>query len=127
MTSQAEASHGRCVKNPVLFLNVITTPPDVNINCTKVFLIPQAPLTSALSASPASPLSVLRASRSRYVELLQERLRAPDGSYEDGFSFPGQDEASAQIRQKAGNWEQNNPLSLDEKVRGACSVILVKS
>ncbi|KAG8885225.1 hypothetical protein FRB98_001907 [Tulasnella sp. 332] len=81
----------------------------------KVFLIPQAPLTSELSASPASPLSVLKEARSRYVELLQDRLRAPDGSYEEGLSFPGQEEASVHIRQKPGNWEQNNPLSLDEK------------
>ncbi|KAG9032142.1 hypothetical protein FRB95_001849 [Tulasnella sp. JGI-2019a] len=81
----------------------------------KVFLIPQAPLTSGLSPSPTSPLNHLKESRSRYVELLQEKLRAPDGSYEEGFNFPGQDGSSAEIQYKAGNWEQNNPLSLDEK------------
>lgn len=84
-----------------------------------MFLLPQPPLTSALSASPKSPLDVLEAARSRYVELLQEKMRAPDGSYEPGFTFPGQEVTAEDedIQRSAGNWEQNNPLSLDEQVR----------
>ncbi|KAG8900147.1 hypothetical protein FRB99_006207 [Tulasnella sp. 403] len=81
----------------------------------KVFLIPQPPLTSALPASPASPLSTLISARSKYVELLKEKLRAPDGSYEAGFSVPGEDPPLTMAQGIQGDWQRNNPLSLDEK------------
>lgn len=82
----------------------------------KVFLIPQPPLTSG--SSPVSPANVLAKARKDYVHLLKERMRAPDGSYEPGFVVPGEDAplrtTTTQVP-TAGNWERNNPLSLDEE------------
>ncbi len=43
-------------------------------------------------------------------------MRAPDGSYEAGFTLPGETEALPTVKQQKGDWERNNPLSLDEKV-----------
>ncbi|KAG8920494.1 succinate dehydrogenase flavoprotein subunit, partial [Tulasnella sp. 417] len=82
----------------------------------KVFLIPQPPLTSG--SSPVSPSNVLAKARKDYVHLLKERMRAPDGSYEPGFVVPGEDgplRTTATQGPTAGNWERNNPLSLDEE------------
>ncbi|KAG9012881.1 hypothetical protein FRB90_006458, partial [Tulasnella sp. 427] len=82
----------------------------------KVFLIPQPPLTSA--SSPVSPSNVLAKARKDYVNLLKVKMRAPDGSYEAGFAVPGEDtplRTTASRAASAGNWERNNPLSLDEE------------
>lgn len=43
-------------------------------------------------------------------------MRAPDGSYEDGFVAPGGEKTPARTLQP-GNLERNNPLSLDDEVR----------
>ena len=43
-------------------------------------------------------------------------MRAPDGSYEAGFTLPGETEALPTVKQQKGDWERNNPLSLDEEV-----------
>jgi hypothetical protein len=43
-------------------------------------------------------------------------MRAPDGSYEDGFVAPGGEELPARTVQP-GNLERNNPLSLHDEVR----------
>lgn len=43
-------------------------------------------------------------------------MRAPDGSYEDGFVAPGGEELPARASQP-GNLERNNPLSLHDEVR----------
>ena len=43
-------------------------------------------------------------------------MRAPDGSYEDGFIAPGGEKLSARTVQP-GNLERNNPLSLHDEVR----------
>lgn len=45
-------------------------------------------------------------------------MRAPDGSYEDGFVLPGENVSPA-LNTAARNpdWARNNPLSLDEQVR----------
>jgi hypothetical protein len=43
-------------------------------------------------------------------------MRAPDGSYEDGFVAPGGEKTPARTSQP-GNLERNNPLSLDDEVR----------
>jgi hypothetical protein len=42
-------------------------------------------------------------------------MRAPDGSYEDGFIAPGGEELPARTVQP-GNLERNNPLSLHDEV-----------
>jgi hypothetical protein len=43
-------------------------------------------------------------------------MRAPDGSYEDGFIAPGGEKLPARTMQP-GNLERNNPLSLHDEVR----------
>lgn len=43
-------------------------------------------------------------------------MRAPDGSYEDGFVVPGGEQLPARTEQP-GNLERNNPLSLHDEVR----------
>jgi TBC1 domain family protein 5 len=74
-----------------------------------------------------SPLESLRASRKNYAETLLETMRAPDGSYEEGFVIPGYTTTSQKNERTASNLEKNNPLSLDDEVRkGLCwSYILV--
>lgn len=55
-------------------------------------------------------------SRKQYTTLLLEKLRAPDGSYEDGFIAPGGENLPTRSSQP-GNLERNNPLSLHNEVR----------
>lgn len=40
-------------------------------------------------------------------------MRAPDGSYEEGFHVPGDSAPTSAAPQKPDNWNLNNPLSLD--------------
>ncbi|KAF8520166.1 hypothetical protein BU17DRAFT_47025 [Hysterangium stoloniferum] len=81
---------------------------------SQLFLSQIPPLTTNLNPYPVAPLESLRHSRERYVLLLKEKMRAPDGSYEEGFQVPG---SSKQIYEsppkKPDNWNLNNPLSLD--------------
>jgi TBC1 domain family protein 5 len=42
-------------------------------------------------------------------------MRAPDGSYEEGFVVPGST-ASLKGERMVANLEKNNPLSLDDEV-----------
>jgi hypothetical protein len=70
-----------------------------------------------MSSKP--PLDSLRASRKNYAETLLVTMRAPDGSYEEGFVLPGST-TSPQSERTAANLEKNNPLSLDDEVRGHC-------
>jgi TBC1 domain family protein 5 len=55
-------------------------------------------------------------SRKQYAALLLEKMRAPDGSYEEGFIAPGGERLPARTSQP-GNLERNNPLSLHDEVR----------
>jgi len=55
-------------------------------------------------------------SRKQFTTLLLEKMRAPDGSYEDGFIVPGGEKLPARTSQP-GNLERNNPLSLHDEVR----------
>ncbi|KAH0583932.1 hypothetical protein H2248_009520 [Termitomyces sp. 'cryptogamus'] len=82
----------------------------------KLFLTSEEPLSpSSLPARSSSLLHILRSSRQNYVNQLREHMRAPDGSYEEGFALP---ELSTPLtRQPAStetviNLETNNPLSL---------------
>ncbi|KAF9005602.1 rab-GTPase-TBC domain-containing protein [Cyathus striatus] len=76
----------------------------------KLFLVNDEPLQSILSPNVPALQNSLGASRRRYYDLLLEKMKAPDGSYEAEFTLPG---LSTLPRPKyAGNLEQNNPLSL---------------
>lgn len=48
-------------------------------------------------------------------------MRAPDGSYEEGFAVPGQPELPRPTEEETANLQRNNPLSLHEDV---CVVLL---
>lgn len=52
-----------------------------------------------------------------YIQLLGEKMRAPDGSYEEGFVIPGTLESPRRQSRATWNLETNNPLSLHREVR----------
>ena len=70
-------------------------------------------------------MGALRVSRKKYVELLLEKMRAPDGSYEEGFSVPDSS-TPPKSNNNAANLETNNPLSLHDEVwNGWLSVVIL--
>jgi TBC1 domain family protein 5 len=91
----------------------------LSIAFAKLFLAPNEPLQRPTQSGPTPPLECLRVTRMEYVGLLLEKMRAPDGSYEDGLSIPGQDTFPKGKTGRAGKLglEKNNPLSLDNEVR----------
>lgn len=44
-------------------------------------------------------------------------MRAPDGSYEDGFVVPGTGKPPPRAQRADKNLEMNNPLSLHDEVQ----------
>ncbi|KAJ7740686.1 rab-GTPase-TBC domain-containing protein [Mycena maculata] len=78
----------------------------------KLFLLPDEPLQPSPEVDATPPLPSLRASRKKYANLLMERMRAPDGSYEEGFVVPGSSISPERPGASASNLETNNPLSL---------------
>lgn len=62
-------------------------------------------------------LETLQAARGEYSSLLLEKMRAPDGSYEDGFIVPGTDAPPPVQEGGVNNLDRNNPLSLHDEVR----------
>jgi len=78
-------------------------------------VFPGPPLSTPVSS--ARLLDELRELRREYVELLSDKMRAPDGGYEDGFVLPGPGQNQPVKRVKVAlGWETNNPLSLDDQV-----------
>jgi len=71
-----------------------------------------------LPPDPAAYKRALGESRKEFTTLLLENMRAPDGSYEDGFVAPGGENLPARTLQP-GNLERNNPLSLHDEVRAS--------
>ncbi|CCM05040.1 uncharacterized protein FIBRA_07242 [Fibroporia radiculosa] len=81
----------------------------------KLFLIRAEPLQTQADVISASPLEALRVARAEYVSLLLEKMRAPDGSYEDGLVVPGTGASPARTEQTRQDLDKNNPLSLDDQ------------
>ncbi|KAH7107355.1 RabGAP/TBC [Auriculariales sp. MPI-PUGE-AT-0066] len=80
----------------------------------KLFMFPGPPLSTPVS--PARLLNELHSFRREYVELLSDKMRAPDGGYEEGFTLPGPGQNQPVKRAKVDlGWETNNPLSLDDQ------------
>jgi TBC1 domain family member 5 len=81
----------------------------------KLFLVPHEPLDTDIK--PSSLLTFLQQSRQKYTDLMLEKMKAPDGSYERSFIIPGT-EARSPTRDSPDqkNLEKNNPLSLDSEV-----------
>ncbi|KII88983.1 hypothetical protein PLICRDRAFT_40606 [Plicaturopsis crispa FD-325 SS-3] len=78
----------------------------------KLFLVSDEPLDPPTTPTP--PLRSLRSSRKAYTDLLLEKMRAPDGGYEEGFFIPGLG-VQPRTDRTPGNLEQNNPLSLHDE------------
>ncbi|KAF8077999.1 rab-GTPase-TBC domain-containing protein [Lyophyllum atratum] len=80
----------------------------------KLFLTSEEPLQP--SSAPVRGTSLLqsqRYSRQDYVKQLREHMRAPDGSYEEGFILPGSPKLLERTpRAIVANLDTNNPLSL---------------
>ncbi|KIJ44190.1 hypothetical protein M422DRAFT_252206 [Sphaerobolus stellatus SS14] len=79
----------------------------------KLFLLPQPPLTASLNPHATPPIEAVRSGRERYISLLKDRMRAPDGSYEEGLRIPGGFTPPVSTAKKPDDWNLNNPLSLD--------------
>ncbi|KIM80775.1 hypothetical protein PILCRDRAFT_9217 [Piloderma croceum F 1598] len=80
----------------------------------KLFLLSDEPLQMPPETPSKIPLATLRASRKNFAETLLQTMRAPDGSYEEGFVVPGST-TSPKSERMAANLEKNNPLSLDDE------------
>lgn len=76
------------------------------------------PLESPPHEIPVPPLDTLRAHRKQYSELLLEKMRAPDGSYDETFVVPGLTIPRRNAKPPT-DLETNNPLSLHDEVGGA--------
>ncbi|KIK49371.1 hypothetical protein CY34DRAFT_797316 [Suillus luteus UH-Slu-Lm8-n1] len=80
----------------------------------KLFLLKNVPLESPPHEIPVPPLEALCAHRKQYSELLLEKMRAPDGSYDETVVVPG----LTILRRNAKpptDLETNNPLSLHDE------------
>ena len=74
-------------------------------------------MTPPEDKTPAKPpIEPLNGLREAYVQLMLEKLHAPDGSYEDGLTIPGIGQLPRQTEKGAANLQKNNPLGLDEDV-----------
>ena len=69
----------------------------------------------------APPLDALNARRREFKALLLDKMRAPDGSYEEGLLIPGTSESPPRTERSSSNLDRNNPLSLHEQVRQSLS------
>ncbi|KIJ16847.1 hypothetical protein PAXINDRAFT_168295 [Paxillus involutus ATCC 200175] len=80
----------------------------------KLFLLKVEPLDSPPDEVPSMPIELLRASRKQFSQLLLEKMRAPDGSYDESFVVPGL-AIPRRSRPASTNLETNNPLSLHDE------------
>lgn len=85
----------------------------------QLFLIQAEPLQTKADIIPVSPLQTLRTARRDYTTLLLEKMRAPDGSYEEGLTIPGTSEPPSRVAQSRLDLSKNNPLSLDDQACGS--------
>lgn len=64
---------------------------------------------------PSIPIELLRSSRKQFSELLLEKMKAPDGSFDESFVVPGLT-IPRRRTQTTIDLETNNPLSLHDEV-----------
>jgi TBC1 domain family protein 5 len=72
---------------------------------------------TAVAFTPNLYLSSNETSRNAYRDLLLEKMRAPDGSYDEGLHVPGLASSPPRHSSMSLNLNTNNPLSLDLQVR----------
>lgn len=82
-----------------------------------MFLLKDEPLELPPNEAPSIPIELLRISRKQFSELLLEKMRAPDGGYDESFVIPGLT-IPRRKTQPTTDLEMNNPLSLHDEVRG---------
>ncbi|KAF8447631.1 rab-GTPase-TBC domain-containing protein [Boletus edulis BED1] len=82
-----------------------------------LFLLKDEPLEPSPDEVPSIPIKLLRSSRQQFSEVLLEKMKAPDGSYDESFVVPGLT-IPRQKTQLAVDLEMNNPLSLHDEARG---------
>ncbi|GBE80030.1 RabGAP/TBC protein [Sparassis crispa] len=81
----------------------------------KLFLLQAEPLQMPHDVVAIAPLESLRVSRKEYTKLLLEKMRSPDGSYEEGLVIPGLATSPPRVDLSKQNLEKNNPLSLHDE------------
>ncbi|KAH7889272.1 rab-GTPase-TBC domain-containing protein [Phlebopus sp. FC_14] len=80
----------------------------------QLFLLKDEPLQHPPDEIPTVPIEFLRKSRKQFSILLLEKMRAPDGSYDESFVVPGL-AIPRRTEQSVINLETNNPLSLHDE------------
>lgn len=80
-------------------------------------MIHSEPLQDSPDIIAAPPLDTLRAQRVTFKSLLLEKMRAPDGSYDEGLLIPGTSESPPRTERSSANLDRNNPLSLHDEAR----------
>lgn len=94
----------------------------IDVHIAQLFLTAAEPLQTISTLTTANALTSLRSSRKAYMEILLEKLRAPDGSYEEGFAPPSSIAKQKRNENADANLDMNNPLSLHKEVREAFKI-----
>ncbi|KAG9318763.1 hypothetical protein JVU11DRAFT_862 [Chiua virens] len=81
----------------------------------EVFLLKPEPLEPPPNEAPSIPIELLRRSRKQFSEQLLEKMRAPDGGYDESFVAPGLMIPRRKAHLTAIDLEMNNPLSLHDE------------
>jgi TBC1 domain family member 5 len=74
------------------------------------------PLPSQMNDHAVAPVEAIKSFRKEYQKLFLEKMRAPDGGYEDGLTIPGTNISPPRTERTSGNLDLNNPLSLHDAV-----------
>lgn len=76
-----------------------------------------------MEADASFLLDNLKSNRKRYTDLLLDKMRAPDGGYEEGFTVPGLSTSPKRVSKPDINLERNNPLSLHNEVPSLSEIL----
>ncbi|GJE98099.1 RabGAP/TBC protein [Phanerochaete sordida] len=78
----------------------------------KLFLIEAGPLQPQPDVQARIPLDAIKTARTQYQKLFLDKMRAPDGGYEEGVTIPGTRTSPRRTERTGGDLDLNNPLSL---------------
>ena len=79
--------------------------------------MPNEPLQEVADVEAAPPLKRLQTGREDYRRLLMEKMRAPDGGYEEVFTVSSSGASPPRTEGLSGHLGKSNPLSLHDEVR----------
>ena len=105
---QDVVSHGRCVSMRHTLQRTHAK--------MQLFLVEAGPLQPRPPVDATVPLEAIRSSRLDYKNIFLEKMRAPDGGYEEGVIIPGTNLSPPRTERTGGNLDLNNPLSLHDEV-----------